>query len=237
MPRTFKPVIGLAGLAGIALIAACAPEIEGRLYMLDIAEVARSGAPIIVPAELRIPESSEEECKKGLAKLAEKLKAITPLSNEGECVEVDNNQFSQFAMDLPLVTATSELDTSYLAVLTTARIEGPTGPGITLNFRMNRTLTEVQEAIGRGKNAGFSVTSGDEEQPKFIFTVENDMRDSVRLTPNYVFVDDKPGLPDREDAINLDRRESVKITFSDVIAAYIAEAKDFTFATVYPSGN
>lgn len=228
-----KNLTRFAALAGVATIAACAPEIEGRLYMQDIGEVAETGKPVIIPAQLRIPESSEDDCNKGLAELAAKLGEITPLSDQGECVEVDNNQYSQFTMDLPMVTAGSTLDATYLAQLTIAKLDGPEGQGITLNLGMNRTLADVQDAIGRGEDSGFTMAQGDKEQPKFIFTFENDGRDPVSLMPNFVFVDDEPGLPGTG-LVSLDRRDSVKIKFSDVISAYVANAQDFTFATIYP---
>jgi hypothetical protein len=223
----------ITALAGVALIAACAPEIEGRLYLQDIEEVASSGKPVIIPAQLRIPESSEDDCNKGLAELATKLAEITPLSDQGECVDVDNNQFSQFTMDLPIVTAESKLDATYLAQLTLAKVDGPAGSGISLNLGMNRSLKDVQDALGRGEDSGFTMNQSDKEQPKFIFTFENDGRDPVGLMPNFVFVDDEPGLPDAAKPISLDRRNSVKIIFSDVISAYVAKANSFAFATIY----
>ncbi|MBU1176519.1 MAG: hypothetical protein KKH72_14035 [Alphaproteobacteria bacterium] len=225
------------GLAGIALIAACAPELEGRLYMQDVAEVAASGQTLVVPASLRIPESTAEECAKGLADLALKLGEITPISGEGECVELNNSQFSQFTVDLPLVTETGELAGAYLAVLTVTPITDDLGPGLALSLRMNRSLEDVQDAIGRGENSGFSISPDDKEQPRFIFAFENDSRDPVTLTPNFVFVNDAPGLPGVGDPIVLDRRQSAEIVFSDVVAAHVAAANAFTFAVVHPVGG
>ncbi len=231
-----KTVFRLGALSGVALIVACAPEIEGRFYMQDIQDVAESGTPVIVPAQLRIPESSKDDCEKGLTDLALKLQNITPISDQGECVEVDNNQFSQFSLDLPIVTADSTLDKDYLVILTVDGGDGSPGTGITLNLKMNRTLEDVQNAIGRGEDSGIRLSSSEKEHPKFIFTFENDGHDPVGLMPDYVFLDDEPGLPDIKYAVSLDRRESVVITFSDVVAAHIAQARDFTFATVYPGG-
>ncbi len=226
-----------AGVAGIALIAACAPEIEGRLYLADIDEVANGGDVIVMSADLRIPESSEDDCNDGLEKLAAKLGEITPLADDGACVEVDNNQFSQFAIDLPLLAEGASLDTAYLAEMRVSAVSDAMGDGTALTLIMNRTLTDVQDAIGRGKDAGMSITSGEDEQPKFIFTLENDMRDPIRLMANYAFIDDAPSLPGASSPITLDRRESVKIRFSDVVAAHIAEANGFAFATIYPEAN
>ena len=226
-----------AGLAGIVLIAACAPEIEGRLYLADIDEAAKGSDSVIITADLRIPESSEDECNKGLERLAAKLKAITPLADDGTCVEVDNNQFSQFAIDLPLAAEGVSLDTAYLAEMRVSPVSDAMGDGMALTLTMNRTLTDVQDAIGRGKDAGISITAGSDEQPKFVFTIENDLRDPVRLVANYVFVDDEPYLPGANEPITLNRRDSVEIRFSDVVAAHIAEAHGFSFATIYPAVN
>ena len=227
----------IAALGGVALIAACAPEFEGRLYMQDIVDVAASGETLIVPADLRIPESTEEECNKGLADLALKLGAITPLADDGECVEVDNSQFSQFTLDLPIATGSDGIDGDYLAELYVVGTGGPNAPGYELTLKLNRTLEDVQDAIGRGENSGFSVSTGDQDQPKFVFTFENDGRDPVTLKPNYVFLDDAPGLPDQAHTITLARRESVKIRFSDVVSAYVADANSFAFATVFAAAD
>lgn len=224
----------LTGLAGIALIAACAPELEGRLYMLDIAEVAETGETLTIPASLRIPESTEEECNKGLEELGRKLADITPVSGDGECVDVNNSQYSQFTIDLPIVRADAALEGSYLAVLTIAETSDDLGPGLTLTLGMSRSLEDVQDAIGRGEGNGFTLSADDREQPRFIFTFENDSRDPVALMPNFVFVNDAPGLPGAAEPLMLERRESVEIVFSDVMAAHIAAANAFAFATVYP---
>lgn len=225
------------GVVGITLIAACAPEIEGRLNLADIVEVAGGGDPIIMSADLRIPESSEDDCNKGLEGLAEKLRAITPLADDGACVEVDNNQFSQFAIDLPLIAEGAGLDTVYLAEMRISGIVDAMGDGMALTLAMNRTLADVQDAIGRGKDAGLSITASEDEEPLFIFTIENDIRDPVRLVANYVFVDDEPNLPGASSPITLDRRDAVRIRFSDVVAAHIADAHEFSFVTIYPDAN
>ena len=222
-------LVRLAALGSVAFIAACAPEIEGRIYMLDVADVAKSGEAMIVPALLRIPETSEEECDKGLADLAKALGEITPLSDEGECVEVDNNQFSQFTLDLPIATDSASISGSYLAELL---VTPGDGAQTVLSFKLNRTLEDVQDAIGRGESSGFSVSSSEQEQPKFIFTFENDGRNPVALTPNFVFLDDAPGLPDDAHTMVLERRDRVTIRFSDVVSAHIAKANSFAFATL-----
>lgn len=227
----------IAALGGAALIAACAPEIEGRLYMQDIVDVVSSGEMLVVPADLRIPESTEEECTKGLADLALKLGAITPLADTGTCVEVDNNQFSEFSLDLPIATSNAAVEDGYLAELRVAETGGPAAPAYELTLKLNRTLEDVQDAIGRSETSGFSVSTGDQDQPKFVFTFENDGHDPVALKPNYVFLDDAPGLPDDAHTVTLARRESVKIRFSDVVSAHIADANSFAFATVFTAAD
>ena len=221
---------GLTALAGLSLLAACAPEFEGRLYMQDVLDVAETGETVIVPAQLRIPEGSEKSCTDGLERLAGKLGDLTPLTDQGTCVEIDNSFFSQFTVDLPMVRNGVVPEQTYLAIVTVEPTAEGTGYG--LNFRLTSTLAEVQTAIGRGENTSFDLAWNADEQPKFTFTFENDGRDPATLTPNFVFVDDKPGLPDATHSVALDRRQSVIIRFSDVVAAHVSGANDFTFATV-----
>lgn len=225
---------------GLLALAACAPEIEANLYLQDIVEVADTGNGITIDAKLRIPENSEDSCKEGLAELTAKLATITPLKDEGECVASDGNQFSQFTLEMPVLPAGTD-DSTHLAVVHVARADGALGAGLALSLTLTRSLTEVQKALGREDTSGSSVSLGPiasgNDQPKFIFEFQNDTRDTAKLVPNYLFVDDKPGLPIDDDAQSLDRREEVKLVFADVVAAYLAEANTYTFATVYPGGS
>lgn len=230
---TYSKFIARAG-AGFALllIAACAPEIEGRLYMRDIQDVIAHNEVLIVPAELRIPEMGEDKCDEGLANLTLKLGDITPISDTGKCIEIDNSWFSQFTLDLPIATNSDALEGAYLAEIIAARADTSPNAAIALTFTLNRALEDVQQAIGRGPDSGFNASADEDEYPRFIFTFENDASDPITIMPNYVFIDGEPGLPGIGEPISLARRESVMITFSDVVSAHIANAGSFTFAKV-----
>lgn len=221
---------------GLIVLAACAPEVEADLYLQDFVEVADTGKTITVDARLRIPENTEDSCKEGVAELAGKLAAFTPLSDQGTCVEVDNNQFSEFTMEMPILPEGTE-DAGHLVVMHVARTEDDMGAGLALSVTLNRSMAEVQEAIGRSESSGFTISTGDNDQPKFIFNFQNDTRETAGLLPNYVFVDDEPGLPIAGNMVNLDRRDDVKIVLADVVAAHVAKANSYTFATVYPGAN
>jgi len=223
----------MAPLALLAL-AACAPEVEGRLYLQDILEAVEGKEAVIVPVSLRIPESSEDECKTGLAALGESLAAITPVRGVGSCVESGGNQFSQFDLDMPLLGEGVADDGVHLFTLHVLPTTFNSDQAIILALELRDPIAEVQEAIGRGESGGFSVGGNDDEEPKFIFHFENDTRDPVGLMPNHVFVDGKPGLPMHEHSVSLDRRGSVTIKFSDVVSAYVKNANAYEFATIYP---
>ena len=77
----------IAALVALPLLAACAPEIESTVYVQDVLSAASAHKALSVPAVLRVPQSSEEGCVKGLPRVSENLKALAPVSGQGKCIE------------------------------------------------------------------------------------------------------------------------------------------------------
>ena len=150
-----KQLFRLAALAGIAAIAACAPEIEGRLYLQDILEVADTNTPV---------DRSRRSCAFPKARRTSARRAwpISPPSSsrsprsqgEGACVEVDNNQFSQFDMDLPIVPPGATLDVGLSGGADRRQRRRRDRTGRRAQLGLSRALADVQDAIGRGADSG-----------------------------------------------------------------------------------
>ena len=72
-------------------LAACAPQVESTIYLADVEKVLADGTALETPALLRIPQSGEDDCKKGLAGLIEKVRALAPVTGKGQCVSLDGD--------------------------------------------------------------------------------------------------------------------------------------------------
>lgn len=231
--KTFKSGLRLAAVSAVALLAAgCAPEIETRLYMQDLLDALQAEAPLLVPATLRIPESSNDACLEELPVLVEQLTAITPLRDEGTCIEHDGSDFAVFTIDLPILHRGADTETDYLITVEIAEVEDGIGAGIALQLSLNQSVASVAEQLDREGSSPDDKTG----YPQITIAIDNDSRDPIGVMPNYVFVDGLPALPGMESAVSLDRRASVEITFSDVVAGHVAQGRSALFATVYPGG-
>ena len=102
-----------AALALPALLAACAPEVESTIYLADIVKAAESGKALSVPALLRIPQGGEEDCKKGLNDLIERLKTLAPVTGKGQCISKDQHgqgtQLAEIETQLMVVSDGADL--------------------------------------------------------------------------------------------------------------------------------
>jgi len=215
----------VAALVALPLLAACAPEIESTVYVQDVITVASEQESLSVPALLRIPQSSEESCLKGLPRLIENLKALAPVSGKGKCVEQEGDQLAEIETQMVITTAGVTFDPKNLFVLETGV---PNGDGsLSLEFRLTRTLDEIVKALA----ANSDELQADFDPARFIISVSNDSDGSVRLAGNHVFVDGEPHLLETE-PLMLERRKSVEIVFSDVASEYVSAAKPYRFATV-----
>lgn len=214
----------IAALAALPLLAACAPEIESTIYMQDVLTVASEQKALSVPATLRVPQSSQEDCIKGLPRLVESLKTLAPVSGLGKCIEKDGDQLAEIETEMAITVPGALFDPKNLFILETGM---PDADGsIPLQFRLTRTLDEIVEVL-----AAEGEFQTEFDPARFILTVNNDSPGSVRLAGNQVFVDGQPHLPEME-PLTLERRKSVEIVFSDVASEYVSDANPYRFATI-----
>ena len=213
----------IATLLALPLLAACAPQVESTIYLADVAKVLADGTALETPALLRIPQSGEEDCKKGLAGLIEKVRALAPITGKGQCVSLDGDQLAEVETVVQIVTATSSYDPANLFALVVA----PADEGhASLSFKVLKPIDEVIKAI-----ASDDAPSTDFKPTKFVLHLNNDGRGSVDLVPGETFVDNEPHLAGGP-PVTLQRRGEVAIRFSDVAAAFTEKGNSYNFATV-----
>jgi hypothetical protein len=215
----------IVALAALPLLAACAPEIESTLYVQDAIEAASDQKPVSVPAVLRIPQSSEESCLKGLSRLIENLKALAPVSGKGKCIEKEGDQLAEIETQMVVVVPDIAFDPKNLFVLEVGTAD--LGRTLDLSFRLTRTLDEIVKALA----ANSDELQAEFDPAKFIITINNDSDSGVSLAGNHVFIDGEPHLLEME-PVPLERRRSVEIVFSDVASEYVSGAKPYRLATV-----
>jgi hypothetical protein len=218
-----------AGLVALPLLlAACAPEVESSIYVADVEQAVKTGEAISVPALLRIPQSSEEACLKGLSKLIENLETLAPTTGKGKCIEKSNNQstdqLAEIETEMVIAAAEASFDPKNLLLLEVKPQDQST---YDLTFRLLRPIEEIVKTLA---------TNSDELQAEldpahFIFTLNNDSAGAIEVLPLHVFVDEQPGLPEFG-AQTLERRKQVQIVFSDVTSAYVEKGNGYHFATV-----
>lgn len=215
----------IAAPVALPLLAACAPEIQSTAYMQDVFDVAASQQPLSVPAVLRVPQSSEENCLEGLPRLIENLKTLAPVSGKGKCIEKSGDQLAEIETEMVVTPAGVDFDPQNLFVL---EVGPQAGDGsLDLRFRLTTTLGEIVKALA----ADSSELQADFDPARFILTISNDSQGTVSLSGNHVFIDGVPHLPEMEPMV-LERRKSVEIVFSDVASEYVSGANPYRLATV-----
>jgi hypothetical protein len=216
----------LATLVALPLLAACAPEIESTVYLKDATAAFSSGKPVLVPALLRIPQSSEESCNKGLPELIANLKELAPVTGKGKCIEKEGDQLAEIETSMVIVAPPVSVEGAQLFILEVASPD--MGDSLDLSFRLTRPLDEIVKALA----ANSDELQAEFDPARFILTLNNDLQDvPFDLAPKHVFVDGKPGMPESA-PVRLDYRGAVEIRFSDVASEYVAAANGYHFATV-----
>ncbi len=217
-----------ATLLALSLLAACAPEIESSIYLQDVAQVVAEQTAISVPAILRVPQSSEESCTKGLSQLIENLKDLAPVSGKGKCVEKNTgsttDQLAEIETEMVIATPDAPFDAQNLFLLEVADAGGGKHD---LTFRLMRPIDEIVKKLAVNSDE----LTADLDPANFIFTLNNDGAGPIQLTAHHVFVDGEPALPETGD-IALDRRKTASIVFSDVASTYVERANGYRFATI-----
>ena len=220
----------VAALVALPLLAACAPEVESTIFLKDAMAAAADGELHAVPAVLRVPQSSEESCNKGLATLIANLKALAPVSGEGKCIEKKGDQLAEIETEMDVVSTDQPYAGSNIFVLDVRSI--PTGanaaPSYGLSFRLAKPLDEIVKALA----ANSDELQAEFDPAKFIFTLNNDIdATAFSVEPLQVFVDGKPGMPGSE-PLKLAYRDTAEIVLSDVASEYVAAANRYEFAIV-----
>ncbi len=220
----------VAAMALPLLLAACAPEIESTVYLADVQTALDKGDVLSVPALLRIPQSGEDECKKGLDALVEKLKAFAPVTGKAQCISKDQHgsgtQLAEIETQVQIVKAGTTVDQPNLFVIEASAADG----GKTdLNFKMLKPIAEVVDAL-----KGDDSMDVDFDPSFFLLTLNNDTSGPVELTLNNVYVDGKPMVSENQSPVGLDRRSEIKIQLSDVASSYLEAGHSYFFATIGP---
>ena len=219
-----------AALALPVLLAACAPEVESTIYLADIVKAAESGEAVSVPAVLRVPQGGEEDCKKGLNDLITKLGTLAPVTGKGQCISKDQHgqgtQLAEIETELQIVAAGGDVADPNLFVLEVATTDDGR---YDLTLKMLDHIDTVIKALN-AENAA----SVEFDPSFFLLTLNNDTSESMDIAVNHVFVDGKSSL-EGEGTVALDRRDSVKIQFSDVASSFVEQGNSYWFATVGPA--
>lgn len=223
----------LAALSALPLLAACAPEIESTLYLKDVLAAVSDANVKHVPAVLRIPQSSEESCNKGLTALIEKLRPLAPVTGDGKCVEKNGDQLAEIETQLDLVPegATDTSTNIFLLDIRPAADATAEAPRYSLSFRLGMSLNELITALAADSNE----LTASFDPAKFIFVLNNDVEgETVDVSPLQVFADRAPAMPG-DPPITLGYRDQTELTLSDVAAEYVSRAKDYEFAIIAPA--
>ena len=212
-----------ATLLALPLLAACAPQVETTIYLSDVQKVLSTGTALATPAQLRIPQSSEDDCKKGLDALVEKVKTLAPVTGKAQCVESHGDALAEVTMSLQIVTPQSAIAEPNLLALVAA----PDSDGnIALSIHMLKPIGDVIKAL-----ASDDSFSTDFDPTKFTMHVNNDTGADVDALPGEVMLDNEPRLA-VDPPITIAHRQDVRIEFNDVAAAYAERGQPYQFIAV-----
>ena len=221
-----KPFVALLALP---LLAACAPEVESTVYLADVQTALDKGEAVSVPALLRIPQGGEDDCKKGLDALVEKLKALAPVTGKAQCISKDQHgqgtQLAEVETAVQIVPAGKTVAGPNLFVIEAAAKDGKTG----LSFRMLKPIGEVIKAVQAEDSMQV-----DFDPSFFILSLNNDSAGPVNVDLANVYVEGKPMVPENATPVTLERRGSVEIRFSDVASSYVEAGNSYFFASFGP---
>jgi hypothetical protein len=220
----------LATLLALPLLAACAPEIESTVYLADVQTAIDKGEPVSVPALLRIPQGGEDDCKKGLTDLVEKLKAFAPVTGKAQCISKDQHgsgtQLAEIETQVQIVPAGKEVAQPNLFVIEAKA----TDAGRTdLTFKMLKPVADVIKALTPP-----DAMSVDLDPSFFMLHIKNDGAGATDLTTSNVYLDGKPVVAENAAPVSIERRGAVEIRFSDVASSWVEAGNSYFFATIGP---
>jgi hypothetical protein len=214
----------LAALVALPLLAACAPELETTIYLSDVTRAA-GGEQVEIPALLRIPQTSEDECNKGLDGLIEKLRALSPVTGKGQCITKDGDNLAEVETSAYVIAEDASAPDPALVLIRVGE-DRNTG-GKDLRLVLTKSVPEITTALA----SDLSMQT-DFDPTRFIIELQNDTNAVASIYPDHVFVDGKPGFYDPGNPVSLDRRRSLEIKLSDVASDYVSAAGAYAFASV-----
>ncbi|MEX1180663.1 MAG: hypothetical protein WEB63_07630 [Cucumibacter sp.] len=222
----------VAGIALIALLAACSPQVEATIPLSSLPVALAATRPAALPATLRVPEGSAESCAETLGARQSAVMTIMPVTAKGACVEIADQAYAEFQTLMPVILAGARVPADHLAVLEIEPAPAEAGQSYILSLRLIRTLDEVIEIVSAPSGSDTASLAPDLEDPKFILHLENDTPTPVGLTPWYVYVDGEPGMPGVDGGFAIAPGQSVELVLSDVVSSYLAGAQAARFASV-----
>jgi hypothetical protein len=214
----------LLAVLPLALLAACAPQVEATIPISAVSSVTAGAKALDTTLLLRIPQSSEEDCKSGLKSTIATLQTFTPIQGTGRCLAIEGDNFAEVETALAIMPAGGTPPPSRLFIL----IVGITASeGRQLSFRVTRPLDEIAKAL----NDNYA-DSTDLGPPAIILNLRNDGAAPVALLPSQSFVDGKPMIGGSADTTTLAAGATVSFRLSDVASRYLAQANSYPFATL-----
>jgi hypothetical protein len=214
----------LLAVLPLALLAACAPQVEATIPISTVSSITAGTKFQDTALLLRIPESSEDDCKTGLKSTVATLQTFTPIQGTGRCLAIEGDNFAEVETALAIMPEGAAVPPSRLFILEL----GATGPeGRQLSFRVTRPLEEIAKALNQNY-----AESTDLGPPAIILNLRNDGAAPIALLPNQSFVDGKPVMGGPADTATLAPGASVSFRLSDVASRYLADANAYTFATL-----
>ncbi|MEO8757983.1 MAG: hypothetical protein ABI398_09580 [Devosia sp.] len=222
----------IATLLALPLLAACAPEVESTIYLADVQTAVDKDEAISIPALIRIPQGGEDDCKKGLSDLVEKLKAFAPVTGKAQCISKDQHgsgtQLAEIETQVQIVPAGKQVAQPNLFVIEAATTdEGRTD----LTFKMLRPIADVIKALTPP-----DAMSVDLDPAAFILHLNNDGAGTAEINLANVYVDGNPMVPENAKPVSIERRGVIEIRLSDVASSYVEAGNSYFFATIGPRG-
>lgn len=208
-----------ATLLALPLLAACAPQVESTIHLSDVQKVLKTGKAIAAPAILRIPQSTEDDCKNELASLVDKLKDLTPIDGTPSCVQQGGDNFVEATTAIQIATPESKFAYANLMAL---NVQPDSDGNIALSLNVLRKVTSVVQKL-TGDTSAVSL-----DPTQFTITIDNDTGLDVDALPGEVMLDGKPHLA-IDPPITIGKGSRVEIKFNDVAVAYLEESNSYQF--------
>ncbi len=210
--------IALIGL-GLALLASCKMDLKGVLYVNDILETVTATEQMYCPATIVI-EAPSEDNEEAVAELFNKYFVGTENVRKQE---VDGSDCMLADIMIPLVAGKGA--TSGESLFDIAVVPGENGK-LDLLFSLDR---EAYKALGK-EVEDIAYQKLNLADMSFTFVLNNDSRSVARFEATSVYANRKP-YPYRA-TLDIDRRRTAEIKFSDVLRDQLAQTDSILIASL-----